>query len=396
MPRRRILVVTSTFPRWEGDSTPRFVHDLAVATSSEFDVTVLAPHHPGARRRERMGPLDVRRFAYFAPSAAQRLCYDGGILPKLEASRLARVQLPAFLAAELAAIVRMLATETFDLLHAHWMVPQGILAAIATLAVRRPLVVSAHGSDVFALRGAAFDRARRWLARRARAVTVNSEATREELARAIPRLRADVVPMGVDVEIRDENANAARDHGPLVFVGRLSRQKNVGMLLEAFAALSARAPEMRLEIVGDGPSRAALERRAAELSIQSRVTFAGARPRDDVLARLRRARAFVFPARSEAQGVAVIEAMACGCPVVATRSGALGALLGDDERGLGVDDDDARALAGAIVRAFVERDATAARARAAQAFVAERYALRAIAPRMTAVYRRVLEERAWG
>jgi glycosyltransferase involved in cell wall biosynthesis len=387
----RVLVLTSTFPRWPGDTTPRFVHDLACAASDAFEVTVMAPHHPGARSRERMGPLDVRRFVYFVPTRLERLCYDGGILPKLASSPLARAQLPAFLAAELTAVLRLLRAEHFDLVHAHWLVPQGIVAALATAGIRRPLVVSAHGSDVFALRGPVFDALRRWVGRRADAITVNSAATRDEVVRALPGSRPHLVPMGLDdALLRADGATDARRDGPLLFVGRLSHQKRVDVLLEALAAPSDVRPRPRLDVVGDGPLRSSLERRAAELGLGDRVSFLGARPHEEVVDRLRRARAFVCPARSEGQGLAVLEAMACGCPVVAAESGALRELLGDGARGVGVRGDDAAALARGIARVLGDPELAQRRALAARAFVAEGYTWRVLAPRLNEVYREAL------
>lgn len=389
--RPRVLVLTSTFPRWEGDATPRFVRDLAVAASSAFDVTVLAPHHPGARPRERMGPLDVRRFSYFVPSSLERLCYDGGILPKLASSNLARIQLPSFLVAEFGATLALLRAERFALVHAHWFLPQGVLAGLATSVHRLPLVVSAHGSDVFALRGPLFDAARRWLGGRAAALTANSDATREALVLGMPSARPHVLPVGVDEALvaGDAPCDASRDDA-LLFVGRLSRQKGLDALLDALVLARQRLPALRLDIVGNGPIRPSLEQRVAELGLGEHVTFLGARPHEEVIARCRRARAFVFPGRSEGQGLAVIEAMACGCPVVAARSGALGALIDQDARGLGVPDGDARALAEAVVRVCVDRDGAVDRARAARAFVARTYTWTAIAPRLHAIYREAI------
>src|SRR4051794_12324750 len=98
----RALVTTSTFPRWEGDSTARFVRDLAELATPEWRVTILAPHHPGAQRAENLGALDVRRFPYFFPLSLQRLCYGGGILPNVRASMLATAQVGPFFLAELA------------------------------------------------------------------------------------------------------------------------------------------------------------------------------------------------------------------------------------------------------------------------------------------------------
>ena len=78
---RRILHVTSNYPRWQGDSTTPFVHDLAVGLVERgWEITVVAPHFPGAARDEVMDGVRVHRFKYLLPDSAQTLCYGGGAL----------------------------------------------------------------------------------------------------------------------------------------------------------------------------------------------------------------------------------------------------------------------------------------------------------------------------
>ena len=90
----RVLISTSTFPLWRDDGLPRFVSDLAEELTRRGEVTVLAPHAPGAPRHERWGALEVERFGYFWPRRWQRLAYGYGIGANLRGSWLARLQLP--------------------------------------------------------------------------------------------------------------------------------------------------------------------------------------------------------------------------------------------------------------------------------------------------------------
>ena len=78
----RVLVVTSTLPRWSGDTEPAFVLDLCRALATRYEVVALAPHCRGAERLERQPGLEVRRFRYFL-ERGEVLAYEGGILPKL-------------------------------------------------------------------------------------------------------------------------------------------------------------------------------------------------------------------------------------------------------------------------------------------------------------------------
>lgn len=137
--------------------------------------------------------------------------------------------------------------------------------------------------------------------------------------------------------------------GPtLAFVGRLVPQKALAVGLDALAEV----PDVSLAIAGDGPDRAALERRAGELGLAGRVRFLGSVPRDTVLRLFRAADAALLPSAWENFPHTVVEALAVGCPVIASAVGGVPEVVGDGENGLLVPPRDARALAAAIGRFF--------------------------------------------
>jgi 1,2-diacylglycerol 3-alpha-glucosyltransferase len=121
-------------------------------------------------------------------------------------------------------------------------------------------------------------------------------------------------------------ANAAL----LLFVGRLAREKGLRLLLETLAGL---APHVRLLLVGDGPARRDLEAEAWRLRVQDRVVFGGEQDHAHVIDALFACDIFVFPSQTETLGLAVLEAMAAGCAVVAVRGGAIPEILRDGESG---------------------------------------------------------------
>lgn len=106
-----------------------------------------------------------------------------------------------------------------------------------------------------------------------------------------------------------------------VTITRLTRQKNITTLLHAFARVAAEEDDTALSIVGDGPERSSLERKTRWLGLDDRVTFRGRLDRDSVRSALWNAHAFVLPSQHETFGVVLLEAMATGLPVVATRCG---------------------------------------------------------------------------
>lgn len=159
-------------------------------------------------------------------------------------------------------------------------------------------------------------------------------------------------------------AAGARDGRQLLFVGRMSAAKGVPVLLDAMAALARTHPEARLTLVGDGPGRAALEARAAELGLGTRVTFAGYRDQDGVAEALGGADIFVLPSFAEGLPVVLMEALAARCAVVATRIAGIPELVRHGETGLLVPPGEAAALAEAVAQLL---DDPALRARLAEA-----------------------------
>ena len=154
----------------------------------------------------------------------------------------------------------------------------------------------------------------------------------------------------------------------LVFAGRLGPQKALAVALQALVD----AADVSLAVAGDGPERAALEGRTRELGLDGRVSFLGSVSRDQVLRLFRAADASVLPSAWENVPHTVVEALAVGCPVIATAVGGVPEVVRDGENGLLVTPGDAAALASAITRFFAD-DALRARLRDAASLSVEGY-----------------------
>ena len=161
-------------------------------------------------------------------------------------------------------------------------------------------------------------------------------------------------------------------------------------LLRAFERVCRRVPDAVLTVCGDGPDAEALSRQARELGIGDKVTFTGQVSREEVARRLRQSQCFVLPSRSETFGVVFIEAMACGLPIVMTKTSAW-ELLVLPETGLAVDIDDESGLADAMCSVAENYDAYDP-GRIRQSCI-DRFSDRAVAERLTEIYRGVLRRR---
>ncbi|MGP0064403.1 MAG: glycosyltransferase [Isosphaeraceae bacterium] len=172
--------------------------------------------------------------------------------------------------------------------------------------------------------------------------------------------------------------------GPVVTVARLSPEKDVANLVRATATAARGVPELRVEIAGCGPCLADLQRLVAGLGLGDRIAFLG--EARDVLAVLARARMFVLPSRSEGIPLTVLEAMACGLPVVATRVGGLPEVVDDGVTGLLVPPADPAALAEAMVAIWDDPDRRDRMGRDGRRRAEERFDVRRMVAQYEALY----------
>ena len=263
-----------------------------------------------------------------------------------------------------------------DVVHTHLV--HGDVYGGITLPPNARLVSTKHNDDPF--RTGPFRAVERVLAfRAARVIAITEALARFTIERVgIPRDKVTVIHYGLDAPPRawgENPADAVPDDVPvLLCVARLERQKGVDVAVRALARLD----DAVLVVLGEGAERSSLERLGRELGVAERVFLLGRVP--DVAAWYRRATVLVHPVRWEGFGLAVLEAMLAGVPVVASRVSSLPELVVDGETGVLVGADDPGALADAVRRALADRErlGAAGRARARSEFSVERMTARTI------------------
>jgi phosphatidylinositol alpha-1,6-mannosyltransferase len=354
--RPSLLVLTSTFPKSTDDSTPPFVLQLCSRLLPHFDVTVLTPAVRNAPETETLQGVGVRRFHYFWPHSLERLA-DGAMLENLSRSRWLYLQLPSLLLRELIAAFRLARAKRPAVIHAHWFFPQGIVAVLVGRALNIPVVITAHGADVYGLRGRLWDALRRALASRCEAVTVVSRDMAARLSNITSRSGRPpkVMPMGVETQrFRADPGAAWPVDKTVLFVGRLAEKKGLECLIRAFPEVLCSHPDARLVVVGDGPLRSDLERLASRLGLQDRVEFLGGRPFSELPRWYSTSQVFLLPSvvaqSGDREGLPVVlfEAMAAGRPIVATSVGGVSEVVVHGRTGLLVEPGVPTALASAV------------------------------------------------
>ena len=370
-------MLTSTFPRWEGDNEPSFVLELCRRLAATFDVRVLAPHAPGARPYEILDGVTVIRFRYFF-GWGEKLAYQGGILANLRRNRLCFLLVPLFLFFQLAALVRLLSRDKFDVVHAHWLIPQGLVAVAAKLLVRGApaLVCTAHGSDLYRLQGRLFSALKRLVMRNSDAVTVVSGAMKDHaVALGVAPEKISVISMGVDAaNIFTPAGRPVRHDNELLFVGRLIAQKGLELLVRALPHVISAHPDTTLTIVGRGPQEKNLRGLSEALGVGQNVKFLGAVANEKLPEFYRDSAVLIFPSESdEGFGLVCAEALACECPVVASDLAAVREIVSDGETGLLFRRGDSDDLARKILALLSDQALRDSLGKAGREFVSQRF-----------------------
>ncbi len=254
-----------------------------------------------------------------------------------------------FLAA-LPTVIRLRRDFRFELIDAHFVYPEGLAATLLGLVLRVPVTITLRGMlpllVPFRLRR---PQLRFALHRAARVIAVSESLKRDAVALGIPAEKVRVIENGIDPQVfRPMDRVEARrslglpKYGPLlVSVGTLAPRKGFHLVMEAMARLKRRWPTLRFAIVGgDGPEGAMgaeLRQLAAKMKIADRVIFPGPREREELAVWYSAANLFVLATAHEGCPNVVLEALACGTPVLATPVGNIPELLDSPEIGLVVE-----------------------------------------------------------
>ncbi len=356
----KVLCLTSSYPRSCDDTASVFLRYLVEhLANGGVDVHILTP----AERKSGTTIEDnvtVHRFQYFA-AARQALAYGSGMWPNLKRLPSLWLQVPFFLLAMTYSLLRLHAKLRFDIIHAHWILPQGLVGLGAARLLRVPLLVSAHGTDAFALNGGFAKCFKHLILGGAAAWTANTESTAAALTGDSRLPRPRIIPMGVDIPLFSSgNPAALRRELPegeflVLFVGRLIQDKGCHDLIEAISLLSEAArARTTLWVVGDGDERERLACAARSLGVDTKVQFFGVVDHQQLADFYAAADLVVVPSKigsageREGQAVVVLEAFAARRCVIASSIGGIPSMVRDRSTGMLIEPDNPLALSKAI------------------------------------------------
>jgi N-acetyl-alpha-D-glucosaminyl L-malate synthase BshA len=311
---------------------------------------------------------------------------------------------PQYLIALTNTLVRVARAHRLDVIHAHYAVPHATAAYLARQilgadGVPPPRTVTTlHGTDITLVGSdASYADVVAFSIEQSGAITAVSESLRRDTEAALS-VRGDirVIPNFLDsslwtrrpdASLRERLCAPSACEAVIIHVSNFRPVKRVGTVLEVFHRVRARV-RARLVMVGDGPDRLAAERHAEALGLSHVVEFVG--EQQDLVTWLSTADLFLLPSAQESFGLAALEAMSCGVPVVASRVGGLPEVIVHGETGMLCDPDDVDGMAACAASLLADPPAREAMARRAAADVRARFSAAVIVPSYEALYEEVL------
>ena len=336
----KVLVLTSSFPRY-GRSAGIFVYELAnELKEKEFILTVLTPHHPDAKLKEIINGMEIYRFPYFYPLNYQKLHRTGGFVYNFKRSYLAKIQVPLFFLSELFYTTKLVKKEKIDVVHSHWLVPQGLVGAICKKIFGIPHISTIHAADVFSLEHLPFKQtiANFIVKNSDKLIVVSSYIGERSLCLISPELKRDIetkmiiLPMGVHVQLFQNTTNKTKllseykinSKFSLLCVGRLSEKKGISYLIKAMPMILYQNKDVNLIVCGDGPAREELEQLTEKMNLEKHVRFVGFVGDKEKIDYLSLADVLIVPSivlqsgETEGLPVVILEGLAAGKPIVAS------------------------------------------------------------------------------
>lgn len=375
-PRMHVGVLTHNYPRFAGDFSGTFVEALCEEMAAQGQqVTVWAPYDAAydaadapirdanQRHDTGFGSVCLCLYRYAWPPKMHRLGYMRTMQSDLALRLEAYLLSPALFAAGIRTVLREAQRMRPDVLHAHWLLPNGFIAAVVSRRLGIPLVVSVPGSDAqVAGKNVLFRSMARLTFAQADLLTANSAALRD----SVVGLGADPAKFDMIIYGTDPNALTPSDAGTsdlreelsidadvtvLLCVGRMVPKKGFDTLIRALARPELAGRNVVAVMVGNGDERAGWQRLAARLGVSMQLRWTGNVSKERIPVYYNMADALVMPSVSrpaDGLNVCVLDAMSCGKPVVGTDVAGNPLAIVDGKTGLIVPEQDIGALARAI------------------------------------------------
>ncbi len=400
--QKTVLVLTTSFPLYEGIAVGIHVMEKCRHLAKKgMKVKVVAPHHEGAAKHEKIDGIDIYRFQYYWPSNQQKLAYGAGIPTNIRTDWHARFQLPLFLLCFL--IKAFQKAPGADIIHCHWSIA-GFVGVILRMTFKKKLVFMMHGAEVFVLGNSPF---LRFILKRVDFLISNSSFTERKTLDIHSVKKHRVISPGVDVKrffpqrnVRNLRQNIGiSDHDLFVLtIGKFIPRKGIEDLIKSFdIIINSRIEKgIQLRIGGRGPLMAAYENLIRQYGLEDHIRFLKYIPDEEIPSYYTESDIFaltpIIDERGDTEGLGVVflEANACETPVIGTRVGGVVDAITDGLNGLLLSPQQPEALADAIIRLKRDPELRTAMGKNGREQVIRRFNWPAISTEIQDVYNQAL------
>ena len=399
---------TTSYPRFPGDFRGTLVYSLAEGLAERgHEVHIVAPYDPLVAQ-DPQSHVHIHRVRYI-PS--DRLCLIGHG-HSLEADvRVKLIVYPLAILYVIAALWEILRLHRqcggFDVIHAHWVIPNGFIGALAGLVTKVPLLVHLHGSEVFILKyNRLVEQMGLWVYGRAkRVLSCSADLLRRSLDMGLDPSKSEAIPTSVNVRRftfdRQSGLAVRRELGVqenakvVLAPGRLVSRKGFEYLIEAMPAVVDRHPQAKCILVGDGDLRDTLWHLADQIGVSDHVAMPGEIPWNQMVGCYSASDVLVVPSVVDQAGNVdglpncLLEGMSCGLPTVATRVAGIPEVIRDGENGILVRPQDSAALSAAITRLLDSSEERRRLSAAGRSTVVKEFNITHSVERLEEIYRAV-------
>lgn len=393
--KKNILILTISFPRWPNDHiATMYLFELYKRLTDSYNIFFLVPHVKKAKTKEVWQNVNIYRFRYFWPDKLEKLCYGSGVIPKLRKNKFLYLLVPFLFIFQFINICVLLKKERIDIIHAHWFVPSGFTAIIAAKIFRKPSIISSHGPDILNLPGAFWDKTRKFIVKQANLVTVISPTFIKDLVNFYPPVKEKIsfISMGIDTELFYFKPKEFKSEQKLLFAGRLSPVKGVSYLIKAMPKILQEFPNAKLEIIGYGEQEDDLRKLVRTLSLDKKINFVGAVENKEMPKYYHSSSVYILPSLVEGLPVALMEAMSCGCPVIATSVGGVPDLIGDGINGILIKTKSIEEISQSVIKILSDNNFRENIIKNAREKIKENYDWQIIAMKFKRLYSEILQK----
>ena len=356
----KIAVITHNYIRRQGDLTALYLHRLAAGLAERgMEIKILCPHAPGLLPVDNIDGVAITRFKYpFWKSRS--IVYTGNMQEEVSGSLSGKIVFAGLLRSFYREGLALCKREEIDLIWANWWIPPGLAAARIASKLKRPLVISSHGSDLALLGKPGLVAAlSNYVYRRTSKATVVSSFLREKLLQNVDVISPDniaVIPMPVGMEYFPRTEPPHNDRTAFLSVARFTRQKRLTDLISAADLVRQEGFDFNVIMIGEGPLENELKEMVASKNLTDNFEILPLVAQQKLGEFYRACDVTLLVSENEGFGLVLVEAGLTGRPTIGARSGGIVDFIENEKTGLLIEPGDIKGLAQAMKRIITDRE----------------------------------------